>query len=209
MKRIISLVVISSFLFTACNTSEKKSNQSESHQDEMAAPHSTPESMEDENSIKSIPVTFSNLDAKASAAIGEIVDNYLQIKNALADDKSKDAASEAGKLENSLKKMDKSLFTAEQMKAYDKIENELKEHAGHIEKNDDKIKQQRSHFEILSDKVYDLVKSFGAGKPIYHDYCPMAKDNQGAMWLSEAKEIKNPYMGEAMPSCGTVKEIIQ
>ena len=57
--------------------------------------------------------------------------------------------------------------------------------------------------------MYELVKNFGAGRPLYHDHCPMARDNQGAMWLSEVKEIKNPYFGAAMFSCGQVQEVIQ
>jgi len=28
----------------------------------------------------------------------------------------------------------------------------------------------------------------------------------GANWLSESKEISNPYLGQSMPTCGTVKE---
>jgi hypothetical protein len=62
---------------------------------------------------------------------------------------------------------------------------------------------------MRSADVYDLVKAFGAGRPLYHDHCPMYNDNQGAMWLSETREIKNPYYGAEMPACGTVEEIIK
>ena len=85
----------------------------------------------------------------------------------------------------------------------------MKEHAEHIAKNGDNIKHQRSHFVMMSEVVYDLVKNFGAGRPLYHDHCPMARDNQGAMWISEVKEIKNPYFGSAMFKCGRVEEVIQ
>ena len=34
----------------------------------------------------------------------------------------------------------------------------------------------------------------------------MAFDNQGAYWLSNAKQIRNPYFGEKMLTCGEVKE---
>jgi hypothetical protein len=37
----------------------------------------------------------------------------------------------------------------------------------------------------------------------------MAKDGKGAMWLSETKEIKNPYFGDKMMECGEVNEIIR
>jgi hypothetical protein len=44
---------------------------------------------------------------------------------------------------------------------------------------------------------------------IYVEYCPMANDNEGAYWLSNEKQIKNPYFGDAMLKCGSVKETIQ
>ena len=40
--------------------------------------------------------------------------------------------------------------------------------------------------------------------PVYKAYCPMKK----AYWLSAEKEIKNPYYGSAMLSCGSVMETI-
>jgi hypothetical protein len=62
---------------------------------------------------------------------------------------------------------------------------------------------------MLSEDVYDLVKNFGAGQPIYHDHCPMYNENKGAMWLSEMKEVKNPFYGAEMLTCGTVEEVIK
>jgi hypothetical protein len=34
----------------------------------------------------------------------------------------------------------------------------------------------------------------------------MYNDGKGANWLSETKEIANPYLGKSMPTCGSVKE---
>ncbi|MBN2481536.1 MAG: DUF3347 domain-containing protein, partial [Bacteroidales bacterium] len=36
-----------------------------------------------------------------------------------------------------------------------------------------------------------------------------ALDNTGAYWLSEIKEIENPYFGEAMLTCGETKETME
>jgi hypothetical protein len=33
--------------------------------------------------------------------------------------------------------------------------------------------------------------------------------NNGSEWLSETKEIKNPYMSPSMPGCGKVEEVLQ
>lgn len=44
---------------------------------------------------------------------------------------------------------------------------------------------------------------------LYVEYCPMAFDNKGAVWVSSTKEVRNPYFGEKMLNCGEVKEIIK
>ena len=69
---------------------------------------------------------------------------------------------------------------------------------------------QREAFSALSDEMAKIVKAnkLSAGA-VYVAYCPMANDNQGAYWLSNEKEIKNPYFGNMMLRCGAVKETIQ
>ena len=163
----------------------------------------------DDKDVKAVAVTYTNIDVKAAVSIKEIVDHYLHIKNALANDYASEAASGGKAMGKAINNLDKSLLTAEQKAAYDNNEEEMKEHAEHIAKNGDNIKHQRSYFVMMSEVVYDLVKNFGAGRPLYHDHCPMARDNQGAMWISETKEIKNPYFGAEMPKCGTVEEVIK
>lgn len=207
MKRIfLSVLGLSTLLFTACNNNEsgKENEQHDMHND--TAQHAT---AKDSEEVKAIAVTFTNVDAQAATSIKSIADHYLHIKNALANDDSKEATSGAKAMAAVVGKLDKSLLTAEQKAAYDKDEGKLKEHAAAIAANADKIKDQRAHFVMLSETMYDFVKSFGAGRPVYHDHCPMARDNQGAMWLSETEEVKNPYFGAEMPTCGTVEEVIK
>ena len=210
MKQLLYLIVLTViFAFAACNNSSSR-NEHEGHDMSSMKTDTTQHvSATDDKDIKAVAVVFSNVDAKASASIKEIVDHYLHIKNALASDDAGEAASGAKAIEKAIDKLDKSLLSAEQKTAYDANEAEMKEHAKHIAKNGDNIKHQRSHFVMMSEVVYDLVKNFGAGRPVYHDHCPMARDNQGAMWVSEVKEIKNPYFGSAMFKCGRVEEVIQ
>lgn len=210
MNKIISAIsIVSAFVFSACNNSNPK-NEHEGHDmNNMKSDTAQHVSANDDKDIKAVAVVYTNVDAKAAAGIKEIVDHYLHIKNALANDNAGEAVSGAKAMENAIAKLDKSLLSAEQKTAYDANEEELKEHAAHISKNGDNIKHQRSHFVGLSEVIYDLVKNFGAGRPLYHDHCPMARDNQGAMWVSEVKEIKNPYFGSQMFKCGRVEEVIQ
>jgi hypothetical protein len=36
----------------------------------------------------------------------------------------------------------------------------------------------------------------------------MANENNGADWISAEKNIRNPYFGDKMLTCGTVKTVI-
>jgi hypothetical protein len=146
---------------------------------------------------------------KAASAVKGIVDHYLHIKNALTNDNATVAVSGSKAMEAALVKIDKSIFTVEQKAAFDKLEESLIATSALIAKSSNDIKQQREQFVLMSESVYELVKHFGAGRPLYHDYCPMARDDKGAMWISEVKEIKNPYFGDQMLNCGSVEEVIK
>jgi len=208
-KLFFGIVAIGAITIAACNGSSSKKETEKHDMNSMnkdTAQHAT---TTDDKDIKVVPVTYTNVDAKVAVSIKEIVDHYLHIKNALAADNSSEAASGAKAMGSAISKLDKSLLTVEQKAAYDNDEEELKEHAAHIEKNGSDIRHQRSHFSMMSEVVYDLIKAFGAGRALYHDHCPMYNENKGAMWLSELKDVKNPYFGSKMLTCGTVEEVIQ
>lgn len=72
------------------------------------------------------------------------------------------------------------------------------------------VEAQRKAYGSLSQNMIKLVKASGLAEGQVHvQYCPMAFDNEGATWMSSTREIRNPYMGEAMLSCGETRESIQ
>ena len=150
-----------------------------------------------------------NSGEKITSSIKEITQHYLHIKNALVNDDGKDAASGGKAMVEAMAKFDKSLLTLEQKNIYKDIEIDAIEMADHISTNADKIAHQREHFDMLSKDMYDIVKIFGAGQTLYQTHCPMYNDKKGANWLSETKEIRNPYLGKKMPTCGSVKEEVK
>jgi len=209
MKEILFSALFTGLLFTACNNSDNKKEQATHDMSAMGKDSMQPVTAPADKEVKPVAVTYTSVDPKVASVIKETVDHYLHIKNALANDNGSEAANGGDEMAGAMKKMDKSLLTAEQKKTYDVIEDDLKEHAEHIGKNGSNIRHQREHFSMMSNDVYDLVRAFGAGRVIYHDHCPMYDNKKGAMWLSELKEIKNPYLGAEMPNCGTVEEVIK
>ncbi|HMQ00560.1 MAG TPA: DUF3347 domain-containing protein [Cyclobacteriaceae bacterium] len=80
-------------------------------------------------------------------------------------------------------------------------------HVKNIAASDD-IEAQRITFEILSINIYALAITENAGITVYKQFCPMAFDDKGAFWLSDNKQILNPYFGASMLRCGRVEETI-
>lgn len=140
------------------------------------------------------------------ASIGKVIDNYLLLKNALAKDDGKAAAKAGKSLLAVLNSESTNPMDASTKKEYLDIAESAKENAEHIGDNADKIEHQREHFVILSNDMADLLKLFKTDRKLYQDFCPMYDDGKGAYWISEVKEIKNPYLGKEMPTCGSIKK---
>jgi len=209
MKKSILVLAASALVIMSCNNSSSNADSSkESHDNEMAI-------QSDDNvdvNVKTVSPTFTDVNAGVTTFMKSLVQNYLDIKNALVKDDSTSAAAASVKLKDEMKIFNKGLpdgqtglFTAAQKKIYDSVEGNLKEQAEDISKS--KLADQRQHFFIMSKDVYTLVKAFNTGITLYGDNCPMY--NNGASWLSEVKEIRNPYLGKKMPGCGSVEEIFQ
>jgi len=91
----------------------------------------------------------------------------------------------------------------------DELPNPIQTSLKEIESTAD-IEVQRKAFSTLSENLYKSIKAFGlAGTEAFYDFCPMAFNNEGAYWLSDKAAIRNPYFGEAMLTCGTVKETLK
>lgn len=142
---------------------------------------------------------------QSNGKIGDIVTAYLNLKNKLADDDASSAAENAKLLFAAFNTFGTQDLDANQKKKYLDIAEDAKEHAEHIGDNAGEIAHQREHFVLLSKDISDLIKLFGTKQKLYQDFCPMADNNKGAIWISETKDIKNPYFGSDMLTCGSIK----
>jgi len=139
-------------------------------------------------------------------SIASIVKDYLALKNALVADNAASAAAAGKKLFATLQAVDMKSIPADKHKDYMDIAENAKENAEHIGANAGKIDHQREHLASLSKDISDLIALFGAPQKLYQDKCPMFNDGKGAIWISETKEIKNPYLGAKMLTCGSIKK---
>lgn len=207
---IIGALVAATVTFAACNNNPGNSHDShEGHHHDTTATASEAMKPAADKDVAEVKPQFTNVDPSVAAAMKTVIDQYLQIKNGLAADNPSAAANGGKAMAAAMSKVDKAAMTREQQQLYKENEDDLKEHAEHIGKNESNMEHQREHFAQMSEDVYALVKAFGGGQALYHDHCPMYNDNKGALWLSETADVKNPYLGGKMPTCGMVKEVIR
>ncbi|WP_186756407.1 efflux RND transporter periplasmic adaptor subunit [Echinicola salinicaeni] len=128
---------------------------------------------------------------------------YFDLKNKLVLDEM--ARTEALKLKGILEGIKKEGLEGEALEIWDSLKREMEIALGAII-NANTIEGEREGFINLSETFIAILEDFGTSRDvIYKSYCPMAKNDQGAFWLSEVETIKNPYFGSAMLGCGEVK----
>lgn len=136
----------------------------------------------------------------------QVVNAYLAMKDGFVNDNGKEIDYQASQMTVLLNNMPDSLLSGEALTYWKEKKGFLMEHLKlYIEAEKDKDK--RKNFVFLSTVMVKSVKAFGYGnQKLYVDYCPKANNNKGAYWLSQTKEIRNPYLGKKMPDCGELKK---
>ncbi|WP_292900985.1 efflux RND transporter periplasmic adaptor subunit [Nonlabens sp.] len=133
----------------------------------------------------------------------KVLQSYLQMKNAFVKSDSEQVSAFAKATSKYLKTIPRgSLGQMEQSHINKSIEM-----LDAIAKNED-LENQRDHFVVLNENMVVIAMNIDGATPIYVQKCPMANNNKGAVWLSTEKDIKNPYYGDAMLTCGSVIEKI-
>ncbi|WP_025603834.1 efflux RND transporter periplasmic adaptor subunit [Pontibacter actiniarum] len=140
--------------------------------------------------------------------LNDVVDAYLLLKNALVEADEKETAKYSTALLAALNKVDDKLLKGDAKAFWEEKKSFLFQHA-RLCKEADTIEGKRENFIFLSQPLIKIVEAFGARQTLYVDFCPMAKGGEGAYWLSDTKEIRNPFMGKKMLTCGEVKDVIK
>jgi len=165
------------------------------------------ESNSEEEITKTLNINKSKIDAEFKKQLGNAILDYINLKDALVADDASNGQKKAEDLRNSLNDVDMSLLKGDAHNEWMRILKQVKIAVEEISNSRD-IKVQRNSFLVLGKSFSEAINTFGIdsdNKPIYLEFCPMANKDKGGYWLSFEKEIKNPYFGKAMMSCGEVK----
>ncbi|HCM76492.1 MAG TPA: efflux transporter periplasmic adaptor subunit [Cytophagales bacterium] len=159
---------------------------------------------------KQVPKTETpmSVDQAFIQQLNELLTPYLKIEEALVASDANSASAQTRAFNTALKDVDMGLVKGD---AHVKWMEQLKnlEMATKLILSAKDIEIQRAAFSQLTNTLYSSIKTFGVqGLNAYYQFCPMAFDNKGAFWISDVKEISNPYFGEKMLRCGETKETL-
>jgi Cu(I)/Ag(I) efflux system membrane fusion protein len=147
---------------------------------------------------------------EARQVLTPVYDAYFEVQMALAKDDLAAARESARDIADAVKNVDMKVFSPAGHDRWMEQSKELSKQAGGIAKADD-IKTARGAFFYLSKVTIALHEGVGhAGNQPYNlTHCPMARDGDGAFWLQTADIVWNPYYGESMQRCGSIKETLE
>lgn len=133
----------------------------------------------------------------SAQTLEKVLDDYIELKNYLIDGNQNGVTSSSKQLVISLESL-------KEVSSQKSIINEIILSSNNINKFSN-IEQRRNEFGKQSEALWKLIKANDSfPKKVYYDYCPMKKMH----WISEVKEIRNPFFGKQMLQCGNVKESI-
>lgn len=209
LRSTLGVVAIAFITLTAmsCNDKKNEHDNADGHHSEMSSgeDHSK---MNHDDGMKHDKTNASRtmMDSETqNSASQKVLADYMTLKDALVETDKNKAAQASNKLNKTLNEFDLSDYNSEEQKELKQIIAEAKEHADYISKNE--MKKQREHFETLSKNIMDMVAITGTENTLYQQFCPMYADN-GGVWLSTEKNIRNPYFGSKMMKCGEVQKEI-
>ncbi len=130
--------------------------------------------------------------------------NYLKVKDALVNDSFSNAQTAISDLELIVSKIETQEFSKEVQNILNDELTRMKNLVQNMKEAGD-ISGIRDNFDELSNSMINLAKSLEVMEGLYVQHCPMANSNTGADWLSLSEEIKNPYYGASMLTCGEIK----
>jgi len=151
---------------------------------------------------------FDDVPAEFRAMLTGAIEAYITGKDAFVESDLSSAQSGFEAFRDKLSKIGEHGLSGDGHMAWMETWAVLMEHTDTITETED-IEEARTAFRHLSDELVKAVHLFGVEGVVYHQYCPMAFDWDGANWLSSEEQIQNPYLPETMLMCGEVIERIE
>lgn len=194
--RLVLMTILGAITLSSCGET-KKENETE----DAGMPMQNEMHMEGHEEMQEMGKTEGNLDDGATGEVefndekvAAVYNHYMHIKTALVNSNAKEAKSGAEMITQALQNAN---GNEQALNAAQKI----------AQTSD--INAQRTAFQNLSSAMEQMLSGAIASGEVYKQHCPMAFQGKGGSWISASKEVRNPYYGDKMLKCGSVRETIK
>jgi HlyD family secretion protein len=149
------------------------------------------------------PSSSSNFDA----VVRPMLDSYKRLHELLATNNFAQVPTETETLQKQVHQL-LAINPPSKPERYKDLVDKLHRSADQFIPND--IDQARMEFGQFSAALIAFLKDFmpQLNDPLYTIECPMWKKSP-AVWLQDSTQVKNPFLGPAMLTCGTLQETLQ
>lgn len=207
-KTLLAGAVVAAFTFTSCSESTTENTEATAEHHE-GMEHEGMDHAQMTSAVVVETPRFESVAAPFRTQVEELLGEYMKLKNALVSSNTEEAKAAANEVLRVAKAMPIATLTTDE-KAF------AEEHTAEVVSSAEKIARasaiegQRENLELLSEAVFSMAKAYGAAdSELYYQHCPMANNNRGGYWLSSDKDIKNPYFGDKMMTCGSTEEVFK
>jgi hypothetical protein len=170
--------------------------------------------------IKEEPISVHTHSGEFNTSVSAAINGYLDMKSAFVDADTTKTKQEAKKFLtlldsvklDELKTDTQAIFQSAKMLIEDMKTNMI----AMLGETD--LTEMRQDFRMTSENLYPFLKTIKyEGPTLYWQNCPMAfGEDKEASWISNTKEIENPYLGKNHPEykssmlhCGEIKDTIK
>jgi Cu(I)/Ag(I) efflux system membrane fusion protein len=142
-----------------------------------------------------------------NAAVKPVVESYEKMHESLASNRFAEVQAEAETLQKGIHGL-VNAGPGAKAELYKDLLEKLDSSADRFMPKD--IEQARVEFGQLSADLIVFLKEFTpqSGDPLYTIKCPMWNKSP-AVWLQDSTDVKNPFLGPAMLTCGNVQGALQ
>ncbi len=156
-----------------------------------------------------IPDYRSKTSATLAGNLNLLFNAYIPFKDRLVESDAGGSFKESQNLVKQIESVDMGLFSGDTHEYWMDKSQLVKTSLKEIKQNAS-IDDIRKSFVPISENLIKIFKAFGTGNnKAFVQFCPMANQDIGAFWLSTDKQIKNPFYGSMMLSCGETRDTIQ
>ena len=138
--------------------------------------------------------------------LSQVFDAYFSLKDAFVKANESEISKQITAFSKSISTVEMGKLSHESHTIWMEVLKDLESTSKQLvqEKN---IEKQRTTFAKLSVPMHKLAQKANLGYTVYYQNCPMY--NGGSNWLSKDSDIKNPFYGNMMLTCGSTIETLK